>query len=305
MRRATFLLSLASSAVAVALVALVYGIGSHRSSSTIEPRRGGVDQAQLTSSIDSKSNESTTVVPQQSNDESKDQERDEFLEPTVATAPRKYSADEIALSRKEVREDATRYVHEVYTLIIKDLDLTSSQQDALLSLLIEAEILRTRTPFSSGKGMDEQERVNRIAAIIGEAKLEQFLARERHRGQYAEVQKVQSMLQQKDVPLTDTQLDGLLKILVDVREPIKTKPPADMNPRSIESLQYRLDQMDEYERLVLELASSVLSAKQVQYLFERYQALSYSRANALEVQTKARADDPTNEDMSVWWPPRN
>ena len=286
-------MALTSSAIAVALVAIVYNIGSQRSASTVDSRRGGVDQAQLTSSIDSKSNESTT-------DESKDQERDEFLEPTVATAPRKYSADEIALSRKEVREDATRYVHEVYTLIIKDLDLTSSQQDALLSLLIEAEILRTRTPFSSGKGMDEQERVNRIAAIIGEAKLEQYLARERHRGQYAEVRRVQSMLEQNDVPLTDKQLDGLLKILVDVREKIDPKLPADMSPRSIKSLEYRLDQMDEYERLVLELASSVLSAKQVEHMFERYQTLSYRRAEPPRVfrrlgcLSQAAMADPSN-----------
>lgn len=305
MRRSTLVLALTSSAIAVALVAIVYSIGSQRSASTVDSKRGGINQAQLTSSIDSKSNESTTVVPRQSNDESKDQERDEFLEPTVATALRKYSADEIALSRKEVREDATRYVHEVYALITKDLDLTSSQQDALLSLVIEAEILRTRTPFSSGKGMDEQERVNRIAAIIGEAKLEQFLARERHRGQYAEVRRVQSMLEQNDVPLTDKQLDVLLKILVVVREKIDPKLPADMSPRSIKSLEYRLDQMDEYERLVLELASSVLSAKQVEHMFDRYQTLSYRRAHDLEVQKQARVDDPKNENRAVYWSPRD
>lgn len=307
MKRSTFVLALTSStiAVVVALVALVDGTGSHRSTSTVEPRRGEANQAQQTSSVDTELNESTVVVAQRANDEYKDPKRGDDQKPMVTEGPRKYSSVEEATSRELVREEVTRYVQEVYPLLISDLELTSSQQDVLLSLLIEAEIAATRTSYSSGKGMDEHERSNRIAAIIGDSKLQQFLALERYREEYAEIQKVRSMLQQKEVPLTDPQRDGLLEILVDVREQVETKPPADMNHRSIEYLQYRLDQMDEYERLVMELAPSVLSAKQVGYLFERYQALSYARAYALEVQRKARADDPMNEDLPLWYPPRN
>ncbi len=60
MRRATFVLGLTSSAVALALVALIYGIGFHRS--TVEPRREEARQAQQTSSIDAEVHDSTAVV---------------------------------------------------------------------------------------------------------------------------------------------------------------------------------------------------------------------------------------------------
>ena len=64
MRRATIILGLTSSAVAVAFVALVYGIGSHQSQSTDEPTPEKARQAQQASSIDTTSNETaTTVVP--------------------------------------------------------------------------------------------------------------------------------------------------------------------------------------------------------------------------------------------------
>lgn len=303
MRLSTWVLGLTSAAIAFALVALVNGTSSNRSAGTIESRPGEVDQAHMTASVEL--DESTMAMPQRSNDETKDPKRDDFQKPTDTKAPRRFTALDEAISRKEIREEMTRYVHGVYPLLIRDLGLTSDQQDALLSLLIEAEIAATRTYYSSGKGMHD--RSNRIAAIVGESKLQQFLALERHIVEYVEVQQVGSMLQEKDVPLTPTQRDGLLRILVDVREEIgDPQPPAeDMNPRSIEFLEHTLEQMHEYQRLVLELAASVLSTKQVEHLFKRYQALSHQQAYALETQRKARADDPTNEDRLLWYPRGN
>lgn len=303
MRRRTLVLGMTSSAIAVALVALVDGVRSHRSAGTIESTRGEADQAQQTSSADTELNESTIVVPQRSNDEDKGAKRDDYQKPVVTEAPRKYSAVDEAISRKEIREEATRDVRGIYPLLIKGLVLTSSQQDALLSLLIEDEIARTRTSYSSGIGMDEQERSARIAALIGEAKLQQFLALEHNIDEYREVHYVQSMLQQKGVPLTDTQQDGLLKILIDVREQVDMKRPAHIKPRSVESLEHTLDRLDEYERLALELAPSMLSAKQLEYMFERYQALSYRRADALELHKQRRADNP-DDDQLLWYPSR-
>ncbi|MEE8625908.1 MAG: hypothetical protein V3T19_11245, partial [Acidiferrobacterales bacterium] len=161
-----------------------------------------------------------------------------------------------------------------------------------------------RVRFTSSRPLDKDERLRRIAEIIGDSKLQQFLALEHNRNEYGEVARVRSMLQQNGFPLTDTERDGLVEILVAVREQDRVMPGADAKPRTIESLQHRMDQMDEYERLVLEMAPSVLSAKQVEYLFERYQALSYRRANALEHQRKARADNP-DENLPLWYPPRD
>ncbi len=296
MRRTTFVLGLISSAVAVALIAVIYGIASHRSPTTVEPSRGEANQAQQTSSIDAEVNDSTAVVSRRSLGGDQN--------PTVAKAPRRTSYVDEATDRKMVREESTRDVANWYSLLLEQLDLPPREKDALISFLIEDLIARTRTRYASGIGMDEHERSNRIAAIIGDSKLQQFLALEHNLSEYREVQKVQSMLQQNDIPLSDTERDGLLEILVDVREQDRVMPGADAKRRTIESLQHTLDQMDEYERLVLELAPSVLSAKQVEYLFERYQALSYRRANALEHQRKARANNP-DENLPLWYPPRD
>lgn len=253
MRRATFVLGLTSTAVAGALVALAYGIGS---------------QAQQTLSDADLADESAT--------------------------------------RNLVRDQTTRDVREAYSLLLEHLDLAPREKDVLLELLIEDRIAGTMIysrgkAINEGKAMNEHERSNRIAAIIGYPKLQQFLALERNLFEYAEVQRIGSLLQQNGVPLTDTQRDGLFKILVETRGQYKTMPPSDAKRGSIESLEHRLSQQDEYGRHVLELAPSVLSPKQAQYLSEQYQYLSYQRADALEAQRKARADH-TIEDGPVWYP---
>ena len=297
MRRATFVLGLTSSAVAVALVALIYGIGFHRS--TVEPRREEARQAQQTSSIDAEVHDSTAVVepPRAS---------DGYQKPTVTEALSDTGfVDED--TRKMVREGATHNVQKLYSLLFEHLDLTPSEKDALRSLLIEDRIASTTTStttqYSRGKHIDEQDQSNRIAAIIGDPKLQQFRALERNLGSYGEVQYVEAVLQRNAIPITEAQRDSMLEILIDVQNQELTLPGADAERGSIEYLEHRLAEMDERERLVLEQAASVLSAEQVRYMFERNQRLSYQRADALEAQKKARADEST-EDIPLWYPGR-
>ena len=293
MRRKSYILGLASSAVAVALVALIYGIGFHRS--TVEPRREEARQAQQTSSIDAEVHDSTAVVepPRAS---------DGYQKPTVTEALSDTGfVDED--TRKRVREGATHNVQKLYSLLFEHLDLTPSEKDALRSLLIEDRIASTTTQYSRGKHIDEQDQSNRIAAIIGDPKLQQFRALERNLGSYADVQYVESVLQRNAIPITEAQRDRMLEILIEVQNQELTLPGADAERGSIEYLEYRLAEMDERERLVLEQAASVLSAEQVRYMFERNQRLSYQRADALEVQQKARADEST-EDLPLWYPGR-
>jgi hypothetical protein len=297
-RKSFTALAVALLAVAVALIAFV----DHHSA-TVEPTAEEGNQEPLALIPHTGMRELTSPVPQASNDENKGAKRHDFERSAGREARPKYSAADEAISRKEIRGEVTRDVHGIYRLPIAGLGLTSSQQDALLSFLIEDEIARTRTVYSSGIGMDEEERSARIAAIIGEAKLEQFLALEQNIHEYREVYYVQSMLKEKGTPLTDTQQVGLAKILVDVRKHIDMKPPAPIESKSIESLEHTLDRLDEYERLALELAPSVLSAKQVKHMFERYQALSHSRADALELQKQRRADNP-DDDQLMWYPSR-
>jgi hypothetical protein len=69
----------------------------------------------------------------------------------------------------------------------------------------------------------------------------------------------------------------------------------------MEALEHRLNQIDENDRLVVELASSVLSVKQVEYVFERNQAHSYRRADILEWHKQRRADNP-DDDLPLSYP---
>ena len=109
------------------------------------------------------------------------------------------------------------------------------------------------------------------------------------------------MLEQKGVPLTDTQQDRLLGILIDTREKVDMKQPADIKRGTLESLEHTLNQLDEYERLIMELVPSVLSTKQIEHMFERYQTRSYMRANALESH-KQREADGSEDDLLLGYP---
>lgn len=91
--------------------------------------------------------------------------------------------------------------------------------------------------------------------------------------------------------MTALQRDRMLEILIEIQDQDLVVPGADAERGSIERLEYQLAKMDERERLVFEQATGVLSAEQVEYLFDWYQRDSYRRADALERQKKVRADD--------------
>lgn len=300
--RERILFGLALSAIAIVLIAIVYRFDSHESLGAVEPQHDEAIQAQETLPINAKVNEPAGVdVPQPSLGDHENTATIEPLSDAGYVPPPSFVDEET--SNKMVREEATRDVPKLYSLLLENLDLTPSEKDALLALLIEDRIASTTTPYSRGIDIDEQDRAKRIEDIIGEPKLQQFLALERNLGSYAEVQYVESNLQQNANPITESQRDRMLEILIDVQNLELTLPGADAERGSIEYLEYRLAQIDERERLFIEQAASVLSAEQLRYLFERYQRMSYQRADALETQKKARADDNT-EDPPLWYPAR-
>ena len=293
MKRATLVLGLASSAVTVALVALVYSVGSHQSSNIVEPR-----QVQQTSPIDTEVNESTAVVE---SGQSLVGEQSPTISDTLPNIIPNTNLVHEDTSCKWDRWHVKHYLKTTYSLLLEHLGLTPIEKDALLSLLIEYRIAGMWTPYKDGKTIDMEERSKGIAAIIGDIKLEQFLALERNLNSYWEVQKIGSLLGQNSVPITDTQRDELLKILIETHDQ-EAKPPSGVERDSIEYLEYRLIQMDEYERHVLELAPSVLSTMQVVYLHDQYQYLSYNRTDSLERQRKQQADDTTEPPPCCWYP---
>jgi hypothetical protein len=153
-----------------------------------------------------------------------------------------------------------------------------------------------------GVTMPEQERVEKIAAIIGDTALEKFLALERNRGDYWEVGKMASLLRRKGVPTTGTQRHELLKILAEVHERYAMPAPPDLDKKSLEYLEHTLTQLDEYDRHTMELIPSVLTPTQGVYVFNAYQRMADERADSLEQQKKQRAANPS--ERSWFYPGR-
>jgi hypothetical protein len=292
MRRVTIVLGMTSLALAVTLVVRVY----------VEPGRGETEQGQQTPSIHKDSidtlDESRAVVPSGSVGDSQDPAVAEgfsdggFVEENTT---RRARADENTV-REDVRKDATRDIHEAYSLLFEDLGLTPQEKDALFEFLIEVRIASTDTGYQRSTTMDEVERANRIWNIIGYPKLQQFLALEQNLFAYSEVQRIGSMLERRGVPVTETQRDGLFDMLVTTRN--EYLAPSNIE-RSIEGVEQIVAQIDERERHVIELAPSVLSPRQVAYLHERYQQCSDVRARSLELLRQRRADDPDSP-LFLW-----
>ena len=302
MRRSTFVIALATLSVAVALAALIYKSYSHQTLRTDSSARDDAGHVQGISPKNMTEDETVVAVEPQ---RSLTGDRDSTVTgPLVDTedAPPPGIADEEETA-KRVREYAMREAPRRYSLIIERLDLTPSERDALLALLIEDWIASTKTRYSSGEAMDEQERSDRIAAIIGDTKLQKLLALERNLGQYAEVLYIQDVLKKHEVPMTAAQRDRMLEILIEIQNQDLAVPGSDAERGSIERLENQLAKIDERERLVFEQAASVLSAEQVGYLFEWYQRDSYRRTDALERQKKARANDSA-DDLPLYYPVR-
>ena len=312
MRRATLVLGFASSAAAVVLFALVDRISHHS-----EPGPGEANPAPQTSSMNAEPNTSTVVLPVQSternqNESNKTESVTEALSNTVLpdhnTSPdTRPSFPDVPVpdadtARKEVREQATLQVEATYSLLVEHLGLTAPEKDALLSLLIEMRAETATVGFRDkiilrGRTIDEDERWNRIAGVIGDAKLQEFLAQEGNLPSYGELGRIASLLQQNGASLTDTQRDGLFKILVEARDRYWTNLPRGVELNSIMAFEHIVARRAEFERHVIELAPSVLAPDQVVYLDEQYQHLSYERANDLERAT----NDPNYPLMFPVW----
>jgi len=292
MNRPTLALIIGASAIAVLVLGLVVGISTQQSPTVTESQLNEPDQA---ASAVVEPDLSQSDVPQQENgdthaetSEARDDRPGEMLEKEAEV-------------RALVRDNATAEVERNYALLFENLGLTPSDKEALLAFFIEDKIANTKTRYSDGIGMPEEERSATIAEIIGDTKLQEFLALERNILEYRELRYLQAELQENGVPLSRTQQDQLLKILVDARDQVDGTPPEHIERGSIEELEFSLRILDERERLVLELAPSALSTNQVEYMFERNQEYSYERAATLELHKQRRAENP-DDDMLLWYP---
>jgi hypothetical protein len=284
MRRAIITVSVTLLAAVMSIVALVVDIGSPQSASVGDLRP---DNASLAPSEASGDESAAAFEPSQP------------LVDRDPAVPERVVADYIPLVEcgdeetvaKRLRERGIREVTKVYSLLFDSLDLVQHERNALLSLLVDVRVAETHTDCKQGRKIDPQVRSDQIAAIIGDTKLEQFLSLEQHLGSYAEVAFVNCVLEKHDRPMTDAERNKVLQLVIGIWERELALPRADAARGSIEYLEYRLAEIDERERLFFEQVASQLSAEQVGYLFEQYQRDSYFRADALERQRRARADE--------------
>ena len=212
---------------------------------------------------------------------------------------------ELEADLKWLREETTNEVLEAYALMFRHLGLSKTEQRDLTDFLVEVWVSGTTMRNFNPMPIEEGDRRAGVAAIIGDARLEQMLLMERNLAEYREAGRVSKLLQANEAPLTTAQQDDLLNIFIRVLGSEQAVANPNAQKGTIEAIESQIATMDEYERLVLELAPTILTGRQVELLFARYQALSYQRAQMLELQEKTRANDDKEDDLPLWYPARN
>jgi hypothetical protein len=298
MRRGTLVLALSLAAAAVA-VALVYSFRSQLPANAVEAGRSSTATAQPQPTLlaDVKQDESAapTELAVTSDEPSPNEPVDERRARRVD--PRDEAAD-----RERDRKSALDEVKIAYTLLFKDLGLPKEDEKALTDLLVDIWLESAWTSHQSGRTISVEERSDRISAVIGPEKLEQFLALEENGPAYWETYQIALLLQRRGVPTTPAQRDGLFDVLVDVRSqyPV-TRPPEEIDPNSAEYIANIHRQQDDFDRHIIELAPGVLSPTQVAYLFQAYDRMSRERTELFEWQKKMKAEHP--EQNTGWMSP--
>ena len=207
-----------------------------------------------------------------------------------------------ATQREQDRKSALNDVVIGYSLLLEDLDLPKQDALDLIALLADMQTEQGWTSYQRGRTIGQQERWDRISAVIGPEKLERFLALEKNGREYWETYQIALLLQRRGVPTTPAQRDGVFDILTEVRDRYPVTRSEGLDPNSLEYLEYGLTQLDEFDRHVMELAPSVLSPRQVVHLFNEYDYMRRERASSLEQQRKSRIDRP--DDTTFWAPAR-
>jgi hypothetical protein len=225
-----------------------------------------------------------------------DEQRPNSPNDSRGTSRNRLERDE-ATARADIRKSATEEVRDSYALLLEDLTLTLEERNDLVALLIEMQIegmwSRGSTWEIRGRNIPDQERYERIAAVIGDQKLLAFLELQQNQRAYWETTQIARLLRRRGIPLTETQRDGVFEILVEVnaRYP-HTSPPTDVDDDSVEWIEHVLMQYDEHDRHVIELAPSVLSQDQVVRLFAQYQSMSRERVSSVEHAKKLKVEQP-------------
>ena len=313
MRRATLLLASSLAAAAVA-GAFLYAPRSPvdnpaRPAATSAPDVAHQESPQPQPAAPAEA-EPNVSVPTPSGDTAEQAARNAALKAYEEAVRRRGPQDE-ATVLADLRNGALRDIQQSYLLLLDDLGLTPREKEDLIAVLVELQVdsawsLGGNGDFvKRGRTIGPQERHERIAAAIGDEKLDEFLLLEVNHTAYWEAQQIAALLRRKGVPITKAQRDGLFEIVAEVRDRYPQAEP-DVDSSSFEWIEQTLAQMDDFDRHVVELAPSVLSATQVAHVSDEYQWMAQQRLNDVNMQTKRRAERP-GEDvgwaLSARWNP--
>jgi hypothetical protein len=299
MRRAT-LLAVSTLAAAAIAGALLYRPGSRPDNPGSVPASSAVEvvppQATQSPPAAAAETEPNVSAPEPSGDVAAQSARSAdppgYSEAIRRRGPPRDEATILADLRKLARQD----LQQTYSLLLDDLELTPRQREDFIAVLVELHVESAWTGDPGGfqkrgRTIFPQERQDRIAAAIGDEKLDEFLVLEVNLGAYWETQQIASLLRRKGLPLTKTQRDGVFEILIEVRDRYPQTEP-DVDSESPEYIEHQLAQMDDFDRHVVELAPSVLAATQVAHLFDEYQWMARQRIDLVELQKERRAERP-------------
>ena len=302
MRRAFVLASVAAAAVMAAALLYYRDDSSPRSATPLPGQTGAPElegvpstSAELTSSdlAPTEGGAAQNQPPPSSsvNDEIRRQRRPKLDEAEI---------------RALIREQATNDVRLGYSLLLEDLPLSVEEKADLVALLIEMQVERAWSGEIRGRTIPDQERYERIAAVIGNQKLLEFLELEQNLPSYWETTQIARLMRAKQLPLTEEQRGSVFDVVVEVRARYPYRQPAsDLDRNSDEWIDHDLAQADEFDRHIVELVPSVLSPTQVAHLSNAYDFMSRDRHSMIEMQRKRRAaGDPLFSKMGWSTPGR-
>ncbi|HEX7237541.1 MAG TPA: hypothetical protein VF405_11305 [Gammaproteobacteria bacterium] len=294
MRRATFVL--ASVVAAAVVAALLYGRDSLPPTTAAYPDQTEAvppPTAAEPNELDTASDEEAVAQNRQApssniNDEIRRQRMPQLDEATQREQNRKLALNEVVIG---------------YWLLLEDLALPKQDALDLIALLADMQTEQMWTGYQRGRTIGEEERWERISAIIGTEKTELFLTLEQHGREYWETYQIALLMQRRGVPTTEAQRDAVFDMLVDVHERYPSTRTAELDTHSEEWIDEVLRQLDDTDRHVVEMAPSVLSPTQVAYLSRAYDHMSRERLDDLEWQKKMKIDHP-NQDRGWVYPGR-
>lgn len=189
---------------------------------------------------------------------------------------------EYEVLNRDFRRSIAQKVSNDYSQLFRHLGIGTDLQESLVNFLVEGRMndsLVDQEGESYPGGYDV--RTMRLEEILGEELISKYLAFEKDISSYAEVGRIDAVLAQRGLQLSESQADRLFEAHAQVlsnyeSEIVEGVPPA---------IELVVSEMADKMRLVTEGAPAFMSPQQVQALAAYYDDLTRRRLQSLEQQS--------------------